>query len=184
MNNLMMDTESMGTNPDAALVALGATFFDEHTGQIGDRFYRSIHLATSVNAGFKIEPAAVLFWLGQPDAARNAILFNALPMRDVMQEFSEWVLARCPQDQVLVWGCSPAFDCIKVEAHCKAVDVQVPWRYYNERCYRTIRERNRVVEEDERVGLHNAADDAIHQARHLIKIRAYHAAKKAAAANA
>lgn len=177
----MLDTESMGTEPDAALVAIGAVLFDENSGQLGDKFYRPIHLATSVAAGFKIEPAAVLFWLGQPDAARNAILFNVLPMRDVMIEFSEWVLARVPRDQVMVWGCSPAFDCIKTEAHCKAAGVTVPWVYYNERCYRTIRERNRVVEEDERVGLHNALDDAIHQARHLQKIRAYHAAKKAAA---
>lgn len=177
MNNCMLDTESMGTDPDAALVAIGAVMFDENGG-LGATFYRTIHLATSVNAGFKIEPAAVLFWLGQPDEARNAILFNALPMADVMQEFADWLTTQCRRDDVMVWGCSPAFDCIKVEAHCKAVGVRTPWLYFNERCYRTIRERNRVVEADERTGLHNALDDAKHQAQHLIKIRKYHAAKK------
>lgn len=181
MKNCMLDTESIGLNPDAALVSIGAVMFDENGG-LGASFYRVIHLATSVNAGFKMEPGAVLFWLSQPDEARNAILFNALPMVDVMKEFADWLTAQCPREEVLVWGCSPAFDCIKVEAHCKAAGVRTPWSYYNERCYRTIRERNKVVEEDERIGLHNALDDAKHQALHLIKIRKYHASKKASVA--
>lgn len=179
MNNLMLDIESAGVKPDAALMAIGAVFFDENGTALGDTFYRAIHLATSVNLGFRIEPAAMLFWLGQPDEARNAVLFNALPVRDVMEEFSEWIKARCSRNDLLVWGCSPSFDCVKVEAHFKALDIETPWLYFNERCYRTIRERNRVVEQDERHGLHNALEDAKFQARHLQKIRAYHAAKRA-----
>lgn len=177
MNNLMIDVESMGTKPTAPLMAIGAVFFDENGG-MGDTFYRAIHLATSVNLGFVMEPAAVLFWMAQPDEARNAVLFNVLPVRDVMEEFADWIRQRCSRNDLLVWGNSPAFDCVKVEAHFKALDIETPWLYFNERCYRTIRERNRVVEQDERHGLHNALEDAKFQARHLQKIRAYHAAKR------
>lgn len=179
MNNLMIDVESMGTKPTAPLMAIGAVFFDENNRQLGDTFYRTIHLSTSVNLGFVMEPAAVLFWLGQPDEARNAVLFNALPVGDVMQEFASWIGQRCSRSDLMVWGNSPTFDCLKVEAHFKACGLDVPWLYFNERCYRTIRERNRVVEQDERQGLHNALEDAKFQAQHLIKIRAYHAAKRA-----
>lgn len=178
MNNLMIDVESMGKNPDAALVAIGAVFFDEHTGQIGDTFYRAIHLATACQLGFKIEPATVLFWLGQDQEARNAILFNAVHVQDAMEDFTQWVQTHGPSKADLrVWGNSPSFDCIKTQAHLEACGVEVPWFYWAERDYRTIRERNKVVEEDARDGLHNAVFDAVHQAKHLIKIRKYHADK-------
>lgn len=178
MNNLMIDVESMGKKPDAALVAIGAVFFDEHSGLIGDTFYRTIHLATSVGLGFKIEPATVLFWLGQSDEARNAILFNAVHVEDAMSDFADWVKAKGPaKGDLRIWGCSPSFDCIKVQAHIEACDLEVPWFYWAERDYRTIRERNKIVPEAERVGLHNAMHDAMHQANHLIAIRRYHASK-------
>ncbi len=178
MNNLMIDLETMGREPDAAIVAIGAVFFDEHTGQIGDTFYRTVHLATAVNLGFKIEASTVLFWLGQSQEARNAILFNAVHVRDAIQDFVEFVWEKGPKmGDLRVWGNSPAFDCIKLAAHIEACGHDVPWFYWAERCYRTIRDRNRVVTEDERLDLHNALSDAVHQAKHLIKIRQHHASK-------
>lgn len=175
MNNLMLDTETMGQGPDAAIVAIGAVFFDEHTGQLGKTFYRTIHLATSVRLGFKMEPATVLWWLQQDDAARRSIIYNAVHVQDAMIDFVEWVQINGPdKNDLRVWACSPSFDVVKIEQHLKALDLDTPWPYWAERDYRTIRERNKVVEEDEREGLHNALDDAIHQAKHLIKIRQYH----------
>ncbi len=78
-----------------------------------------------------------------------------------------------------VFAASPAFDCVKVEAHLKALDLPVPWFYWAERDYRTIRERNKNVPEAERVGHHNALGDAKHQAQHLIRIRQHHVNKAA-----
>lgn len=179
MNNIMLDVESMGRDANAALVAIGAVFFDEHTGQLGPTFYRAIHLSTSVNLGFKMEPATVLFWLGQPEEARRAILFNSVHVADAFADFVDWVKEHGPKDkaELRMWGCSPTFDCVKVEAHLKALDLEVPWFYWAERDYRTIRERNKVVPQDERTGLHNALEDAKFQASHLIKIRQHHVNK-------
>lgn len=183
----MIDTESMGTGPNAAIVALGAVLFDEHTGQIGESFYRAIHLATVMRLNqpgdnkFVIEPGTVLWWLGQPDEVRNAILFGAISVHDAMGEFVDWLTPRCDLKAVKVWAASPAFDCIKVTSHLKACGYDNPWKYWNERDYRTIRERNRIVVPDERTGLHNAREDAIYQAKHLCKIRAFHAARQAPA---
>lgn len=169
----------MGRDADAALVAIGAVFFDEHTGQLGPTFYRAIHLATSVKLGFRMEPATVLFWLGQPEEARRAILFNAVHVADAFEDFVAWVKVNGPANKsdLRMWGCSPSFDCVKVEAHLRALELEVPWLYWAERDYRTIRDRNKVVEQDERTGLHNALEDAKFQAAHLIKIRQYHANK-------
>lgn len=176
--HLMLDCETLGTKPSAPIVSLGAVFFNEHTGEIGPTFYRTVHLATSVRLGFVIEPEAVLFWLEQPDEARNAIRFNAVTAEDAFVDFVDWVAENGPaKGDLRIFAASPAFDCVKVEAHLKALELPVPWFYWAERDYRTIRERNRVVEEAERVGHHNALGDAIHQAEHLIKIRQFHVRK-------
>ena len=181
LRDLMVDTETTGTGPNAAVVSIGAVFFSEHTGQLGATFKRNIHLATAVARGFVIEPAAVLWWMQQPDAARNAAFLQGEQIEKVMQEFHNWIVANGPGiDDLRVFGCSTAFDCVKLDAHFKACGIKTPWHYWAERCYRTIRDRNRNVEEDERTGLHNALDDAIFQAKHLIKIRH---AKKAATSN-
>ena len=47
----MIDVESMGKGADAALVALGAAFFDIRTQTIGPTFLRTINLATAVRDG-------------------------------------------------------------------------------------------------------------------------------------
>lgn len=172
LTNLMLDTETMGKKDNAAVVSIGAVFFDEHTGQLGETFYRRIHLATSVAKGFVMDPGTVLWWLQQNDEARNSTFLNADHVEMVMEDFYEWVITKGPKkDDLRVWGCSPSFDCTKVANHLEACGLEAPWHYWAERCYRTIRDRNRNVPEDERIGLHNALDDAIHQAKHLIKIR-------------
>lgn len=176
MIDLMLDVESMGIGPYAALVGIGAVFFDENTG-LGAEFYRAINLATSVkrntDAGYigVLDPSTIMFWLGQDDAARQAIMWNTNHVDEALADFVQFTTSRVPADQLRVWGCSPTFDCQKVQHALQASSLDTPWRYYNERCYRTIRERNPSVEQDEREGLHNALEDAKFQAEHLLKIR-------------
>lgn len=169
MNDLMLDVETMGTGPDGALVGIGAVFFDENTG-LGAEFYRAINLATAVMRGGEIDPSTVSWWLGQNDAARNAIRFGTYHIDEALSDFAQFV-ARNADGNVLVWGCSPTFDCEKVSRAMKRINLPVPWIYFNERCYRTVRERSKSVPLDVRTGLHNALDDAKFQASHLIKIR-------------
>ena len=171
----MLDTETMGTGPHAAIVSLGAVFFDERTGELGAEFYRAIHLATAVRRGATMEPGTVMFWLGQSDAARNAIRFSAVDIKDALTDFNAFVTNNCNPNELRVWGNSPRFDCEKLHNALVSCELPVPWKFYNERCYRTIRERNQSVEQDTHDDLHNALSDAKHQANHLIKIRKHHA---------
>ena len=38
MNNVMLDLETMGKGPSAAIVTIGAVFFDPMTGELGAEF--------------------------------------------------------------------------------------------------------------------------------------------------
>lgn len=171
MNDLMLDVECMGMGADGALVSIGAVFFDEHQGQLGAEFHRAINLATAVQRGGTLDPSTIMWWLGQDDAARNSVRFNGEHIDYALKEFHDFVLKHRTDRMVRVWGCSPTFDCEKVRSALGRSEVDVPWLYFNERCYRTIRERNRSVAQAEREGLHNALEDAKYQANHLIAIR-------------
>ncbi|MDP2263263.1 MAG: 3'-5' exonuclease [Hydrogenophaga sp.] len=180
MNNLMIDTETMGTGPDGALIAIGAVFFDEATGQMGDEFYRVINLATAVQEGGQIDAATVMWWLGQDDAARRGVQFGGVHIREALQEFMAFCGRRASEADLVVWGCSPTFDCLKIERALWRLGMQAPWRYYNERCYRTVRERAPSVPQAERTGMHNALEDAKYQAQHLLAIAAARRARSVA----
>lgn len=169
MNDLMIDVETMGLGTDGALIAIGCVFFDERTG-LGAEFYRTVNLATAVQRGGVMDASTVMWWLGQDETARNAVRFNGYHIDEALAEFVAFFKKHGSPD-TRVWGCSPTFDCEKVNSALKRSGLPVPWKYFNERCYRTVRERNKSVPLDERTGLHNALDDAKFQASHLIKIR-------------
>lgn len=181
MIDLMIDLETMGSKPGSAIVGLGACFFDVNTGQIGDTFYRAINLATCTRVGLTMDASTVMWWMGQTDAARNAIRFSTYALQDSLTAFSEWVTERCKQADVRVWARGPSFDGSILTAAYRAVNLEPPWNYWNERCHRTLTARNPSVPEPEREGeLHNAKDDAVHQAKWLIAIANHHRAKAAA----
>ena len=178
MNDLSIDLETMGTEPGSAIVGLGACFFDTNTEQIGERFYRAINLASACEAGLKIDPATCMWWMGQSDAARNAIRFSTHTLRDALLDFSEWALNHCPKDEIRTWTRGPSFDSALLSVAYKAVGLEPPWFYYHERCHRTLTARNPSVPRPERTDTaHRADDDAVHQAQWLIDIARHHRSK-------
>jgi hypothetical protein len=171
MTDLSLDIESMGQRPGAAIVGIGACFFDVTTGQIDEGFYVPVHLATCTAHGMTIDASTVLWWLGQGDEVRNAIRFGAYPITNALQMLTDYIRQRCPIESVRPWMRGPSFDASLLRYAYDAVQMDLPWCYWNERCHRTLTARNPSVEEPTREGAwHNALEDAKHQARWLIKI--------------
>ena len=70
VNNVMLDLETMGLGPNAAIIAIGAVMFDPETMQLGSEFYRIINLESAVAAGGIMDAGTVMWWLEQGAAAR------------------------------------------------------------------------------------------------------------------
>ena len=49
--HVMVDLETMGTNADAPLVAIGAVVFDSERLHMGETFYQPIDVTSSINGG-------------------------------------------------------------------------------------------------------------------------------------
>ncbi|EFD6721465.1 RecE family exodeoxyribonuclease, partial [Escherichia coli] len=78
-DHLMIDLETMGKNPDAPIISIGAIFFDPQTGDMGPEFSKTIDLET---AGGVIDRDTIKWWLKQSREAQSAIMTDEIPLDD------------------------------------------------------------------------------------------------------
>lgn len=164
MRDVMLDLETMGRGPDAPIIAIGAVQFDVEAG-IGESFYRTVDLRSSVDGGAVIDPDTVLWWMKQSDAARGAFRDGGEPIGAVLDAFRDWLPAR-PR----VWGNGAGFDNVILAAAYRRSGRIVPWEFWHDRCYRTIVALHLDMRRAQAGTHHNALDDALSQAMHLVEI--------------
>lgn len=166
----MLDLETMGTGPEAALVAIGAVAFDAQKGELGFRFYSPVDLVSSVAAGMRMDPQAVLWWLRQGDQARADICTLPGPFDETLDAFAQWCAGLCPRGELRLWGNGADFDNVILASAYRLAGLEAPWRYFNNRCYRTLKALRPDVPFAREGTHHNALDDAFSQARHAMAI--------------
>ncbi len=172
--DVMIDTETMGKNPDAAVVSIGAVFFDLQTCTLGPTFLQTIHLGSAVAHGGTMDAGTVLWWLRQPEEARHGVCFGGRAIDVVLGEFAAWIVQTCRLSDARPWGNSDFFDIPKVESAYTRLGMTVPWYWTNVRDFRTVRNLNPQVAYDPKAkgdGAHNALVDAQFQAEHLFAIK-------------
>ena len=168
MLDVMLDLETMGQGPSAAITAIGAQEFDRGTGRLGESFFRVVDLASAVACGGTIDASTVLWWLRQGDDARQALQHNPIPLPLALQCFAEWLAYCGPSDSVRMWGNGAAFDNVILREAYTRLHMPTPWHWANDRCYRTLRKEHPDVAL-QRVGTHhNALADATSQALHVV----------------
>jgi len=174
----MLDLETMSTASNAAIVAIGAVKFDPDTGELGQMFYRNVSLESCIAAGLDVEAGTVMWWLLRSEEARRVLLEDALPLREALKQFNDFLYsidrdaARLGERvDIAVWGKGSDFDNVILANAYKALRYPLPWKYRNNRCVRTILalvpSAYDGVESEETK--HNALDDAIYQARCVSK---------------
>lgn len=177
MNHVMLDLETMGNSSHAAIVSIGAVFFDPKTGELGAEFHQTISLESAANFG-DIDAGTVQWWLTQSDEARA--IFNdknAISLPDALQEFSDWISQIENFKDRVVWGNGSGFDNVILANAYKPSPMKCPWPHWNDRDVRTIVDlgrnlRNFNPKKDMPFDgtAHNALDDAKHQAKYVSAI--------------
>jgi len=168
LKHIMVDLETLDTVATAAILSIGAVEFDPTSDKIGETFYITINTESCVEAGLSINPKTVEWWMGQAPEARKVLVEaknSNVSLKSGMQQFTEWFNRR---KAVYLWGNGAAFDNAIMSHAYRAVGLEQPWKFWNDRCYRTLKA---LAPEDivfERIGTyHNALDDAISQAKHM-----------------
>lgn len=166
--HIMIDLETMGTRPDAPIIAIGAVKFTA-MGVTDQTFYTNVDLASAVkDGGAVIDPDTLMWWMQQSDEARQVLLSGASPLRVALHDFTRWV--KDTDEPKGVWGNGASFDNVILSETYKRVGMEPPWKFWNDRCYRTVKNMFPACKM-ERIGTHhNALDDAESQAEHLLRI--------------
>lgn len=170
-SNIMLDLETMSQQPDAAIVAIGAIAIDLAAGQLGPAYYERISLESSMALGGSVDASTIRWWMEQSDDARSEVTREdgQVHLQVALQSFASW-LGTIAEPDVHVWGCGADFDNVILASAYRRAAMPLPWHWWRNRCYRTIKAQRREVP-FERLGTHhNAMSDATSQAMHLIKI--------------
>ncbi|GEE16385.1 exodeoxyribonuclease VIII [Escherichia coli O145:H28] len=169
-DHLMIDLETMGKNPDAPIISIGAIFFDPQTGDMGPEFSKTIDLET---AGGVINRDTIKWWLKQSREAQSAIMTDEIPLDDALLQLREFIDENSGEFFVQVWGNGANFDNTILRRSYERQGIPCPWRYYNDRDVRTIVELGKAIDFDARTAIpfegerHNALDDARYQAKYV-----------------
>lgn len=167
MTHIMVDLETLSTAPNAAIISIGACKFNFKTGRIGPTFYGVIEINSTLNYGMHIDSDTVQWWARQSEEARKIFETRGETVYGVLKDFKRFV---GNANVANIWGNGAAFDNVILTQAYKAVGIERPWKYWGDRCYRTIKAMYPQIK-PERIGVaHNALDDARTQAKHLIEI--------------
>ncbi len=169
MNNVMVDLETLGNRPGCIVLSIGAVWFDE-TGPLTD-FYAEIGQTSSELHGLRADMSTVHWWEAQGADAKQVLTRTrtgvncdvALPV--VLKRFAEWL-----PSSPAIWGNGASFDNIILAECFRAGGIEMPWKFWNDRCYRTLKNLAPHVPFERTGTHHNALDDARSQATHAAAI--------------
>jgi hypothetical protein len=167
-DNVMVDLETLGTVPGSVILSIGAVAFNEMDVS-EEGFYTPIRRESCFQAGLTADQTTLDWWERQSEEARKVLFDPAgASLEEALRRFNEY-LGQFP-GTVSIWGNGANFDNPLLACAFKAVGVTPYYRFWNERCYRTVKNQYPDIELT-RVGTyHNALDDARCQAEHLVQI--------------
>lgn len=160
----MIDIETLGTAPGSVILSIGAVEFGKD--RILDSFYQRVDPDSCVSLGMTIDAHTVMWWLQQSDAARDEITQPGMHISKALTRFSHWI----SDPDAEIWGNGAAFDNVLLADAYRRAGLPCPWKYQNDRCYRTLRALYPEIPMEPSGTAHHALDDAVNQARHLMKI--------------
>lgn len=161
----VLDLETMGKGPRAAIVAIGCVRIEQ--GTITDKLYRRVCLESSLQAGLVMDASTVNWWLKQDAAARAEVDGSQasvlLPVGlSALENF-------ITEDKALVWGNGSSFDNVIVRSALDACGMGNLWHFWNDRDLRTLLalypEAKMLPFEGTK---HHAEQDALHEAKQLL----------------
>ena len=174
--HIMLDLETLGEGSHAAIWTIGAVKFDPNAGDDDtdgihipgwkDEFHVRVNMKSSFALG-RADAGTVEWWM---QTLRNEPRENILKMPEVdlieaLDGFKEWFGEDKP-----VWGNGATFDNVILSNAFSACNIERPWSFKSDRCYRTFKSLAPDVKPIDVGVAHGALDDALAQAWHMQRI--------------
>lgn len=170
--HIVLDLETMGDGPNAAIVAIGAARVRH--GALMGTFYRAVNLRSAMACGGEVTASTIEWWLQQSEDARADMAAPGVHIGGALDEFKQWLSAGVD----LVWGNGSGFDNVILTSAFRNSGKPEPWPFWADRDLRTILNLYPEAKDIPFTGTkHNAQDDAVHQAKQLIAALNLHYSK-------
>jgi hypothetical protein len=164
----MLDFETLGQSADTAVLSLGAVIFTRDA--FIETRYWSFSLHGQIASGKRtVNADTLLWWLGQGDGAKR-VFQESNDVGTLLKDFAPPFVAFVKKagSDVRVWSNGATFDIPIIEHILSQQGQPVPWKFWNQRCYRTMKACFGIDKKFEGVK-HNALDDSKHQANCLME---------------
>lgn len=175
--DIMLDLETLGVRCGSVILSIGACTFDRVTGThlfTGPKqptFHRFLRIKEQQLAGCTVDASTFLWWLGQSDQARKAMLNGqdeAGVVEGVLNGLDHWFNVVCPEVPARkVWANGADFDLALLSELYRKWGRQAPWPYNGARDMRTVLDIAGCKAADlipTSTGAHDALVDAQYQA--------------------
>ncbi|MFZ8064798.1 3'-5' exonuclease [Escherichia coli] len=171
--HVMVDMETAGTGPDAAILSVALVQFNPATGEQLSSCSVKVDLHSAVEHGGVIESGTMQWWARQSDAARE--VFNpadASPFPWAMLKIQLWLNEIGP---AYVWSNGARFDCVILRRALERLGYKA-WPFCMDCDVRTMVMLGQQTGFDPKKDMpfegteHNALDDALHQVKYVSAI--------------
>lgn len=168
-NTLMIDIETTGTKPGCKVLSIGAFGFSKNGGQV--QFYEKISPTKSASMCLKDEEETMEWWGRQDESTKIEAFSGTKSPMDVIAEFTIFFnknFSTINGDELEVWCNGSDFDFPILNEFFSVNGRKLPWEFYHQEDYRTIKKEHPSVKVYEKnTGKHNALEDAKAQMRGL-----------------
>lgn len=171
--HVMVDMETAGTGPDAAILSVGLVQFNPATGEQLSSCSVKIDLRSAVEHGGVIEPGTMQWWAEQSDAARE--VFNSKDTTDFMCAMLRVQSYLDVIGSAYIWSNGAGFDCVVLRRALERAGHKA-WPFWMDCDVRTMVMLGRQLGFDPKTDMpfegtvHNALDDAVHQVKYVSAI--------------
>lgn len=165
MNDVMLDLETLGNGKDKCVCQIGAIFFDNSTGELGNRFKVNVDAASHMKLGAQMDAPTVYWWLKQSKEAQNSITSGELvDITTAITQLNEFL-----RPAKRIWS-HATFDFVTIQETFKQCGVKPTFKYSAGLDLRTLTYLGGVkVDKIAREGIHHdALDDCIYQVKYCV----------------
>lgn len=133
---IMLDIETLGTHPGAAILEICAQTFNPRTAVLGRPLTLEIDLLSCISLGYECDPDTAAWHLKRQYAGH----LRGIPIRHALERLKQFI-AQTPGAEVWAWGMD--FERPMLDAACLVAGVTGPesgilWPYYLGRDARTL----------------------------------------------
>lgn len=153
ITDIMIDLETIGETPDAAIIQIGACAWDENVliegydqlAAAGQTFSVNVDLQSALNKGRTVGGDTFYFWMRQPDEVRDSVMHGLVPLQEALTSFIWWMqrlelVSLSREYSGRVWSWPAQFDLPILHSSYRAVrgtKAKLPWHRRMERDART-----------------------------------------------